>query len=100
MRTPVLLAVTAGILLAQEPEGKFERSISVSGAVDLDVTTDSGGIVITPGSSGTVRIRAILKGQRRWNRDLGDVESRIRAIEQNPPIEQTGNRIRVGYVTD
>jgi hypothetical protein len=99
MRTPILFAAIAGVLIAQ-PEGGFERSLAVSGPVELDATTDSGGIVITPGSAGTLRVRAILKGHRGWNGNIGDVESRIRAIERNPPIEQTGNRIRVGYVTD
>ena len=100
MRTPILLAAVAGALVAQQPEGAFERSLTVSGPVELDVTTDSGGIVITPGSSGTVRIRAILKGHRGRDWNYGDVESRIRAIERNPPVEQTGNRVRVGHLKD
>lgn len=32
--------------------------------------------------------------------DLGISEANIRALEQNPPIRQDGNRIRIGYVKD
>jgi hypothetical protein len=88
--------VTAGICAA-EAEGSFDRSLSVSGAVDLDVVTDSGGITVTPGASGSVRIHAILKAQHGWF-DSGDIEQRIREIERNPPIEQNGSQIRIGYV--
>jgi DUF4097 and DUF4098 domain-containing protein YvlB len=67
--------------------------------VDLDIQTDSGGITVTPGGAGTVHIHAVLKGQHGWF-DSGDVEHRIRELERNPPIEQNGNRIRIGYVHD
>src|SRR5207248_3280 len=65
----------------------------------LDVQTDSGGIAVTPGSSGSLRVHAILKAQRGWF-ESSDVESRIRELERNPPVEQTGNKIQVGYVRD
>jgi Toastrack DUF4097 len=80
-------------------QGSFDRSLTVSGPVDLDVQTDSGGITITTGASGTVRVHAILKGQQGWF-GSGDVASRIRELERNPPVEQTGNRVRIGYVHD
>ncbi|HEY7307021.1 MAG TPA: DUF4097 family beta strand repeat-containing protein [Bryobacteraceae bacterium] len=94
--TSFLLA--AGVTAAEE-QGSFDKSLSVSGPVDLDVTTDSGGITITAGPSGTVRVHAILKGQQGWF-GSGDVASRIRELERNPPVEQTGNRVRIGYVHD
>lgn len=92
-----LLAVgAAGICMAQE--GSFDRSLSVSGNVDLDVVTDSGGIQVSAGTSATVRVHAILKAQHGWF-ESGDTEARIRELERNPPVEQNGNRIRVGYVS-
>lgn len=91
------LLLTAGVHAAEQ--GSFERSLTVSGPVDLDVQTDSGGITITTGASGTVRVHAILKGQQGWF-GSGDVASRIRELERNPPVEQTGNRVRIGYVHD
>jgi hypothetical protein len=95
----VSLAVTAG-LAAASPDGSFDRSLSVSGPVDLEVHTDSGGISIVQGGSGVVRVHAILKAQRGWRLNLGDVESRIRELERNPPVEQSGNQVRLGFVHD
>ncbi|MGE5568316.1 MAG: DUF4097 family beta strand repeat-containing protein [Rhodospirillales bacterium] len=89
-----LLAAAAAF--AQVPKGRFERTLRVSGPVRLDLTTDSGGISVAPGAPGTVQIRGILKGRRAP--DAAEIERRIRALERNPPIEQTGNTIRAGYV--
>jgi hypothetical protein len=97
----VLASITlaSGIASAAYADGSFDRSLTVSGPVDLDVKTDSGGITVTRGSSGSLRVHAILKAEHGWF-ESSDVESRIRELERNPPIEQTGNRIRVGYVRD
>jgi len=93
-----LTLAVAGICAARS-EGSFDRSVSVSGPVDLDIMTDSGGITVTPGSSGSVHIHAILKAEHGWF-GSSDVEQHIRELERNPPIEQNGNQIRIGYVRD
>jgi DUF4097 and DUF4098 domain-containing protein YvlB len=84
--------------IAQGPEGAFDRTLKVSGATDLTVSSGSGSIRVEPGAAGTVRIAARLKGSS-WPGG-GDVEARIRQIEKNPPIEQQGNVIRVGRFPD
>jgi hypothetical protein len=94
MRLFSLFAIGVGLCYAQRTEGSFERSLSVTGPVELDLTTDAGGIYVVPGPAGTVRIRGILKASGNWFR-RGDVESRIRELEAHPPIVQTGNSIRV-----
>lgn len=89
--------VAGGVLSAAEADGSFDRSLTVSGPVDLDVQTDSGGITVATGPSGFVRIHAILKVQHGcFSSD--DVYGRLRKLERNPPIEQNGNTVRVGYV--
>jgi hypothetical protein len=93
-----VMVLASGAAFAQE--GSFERSLTVSGLVDLDVKTDSGGITVRSGSGSTVRIHAELKAERGWFGASGDAAERIRRIEQNPPVEQNGNRVRVGYVND
>ncbi len=86
---------------AQQAQGHFERTMKVSGIVDLDVQTDSGGIIVTTGSAGVVEVRATLKANMgSWFTGGGDVDARIRRIEQNPPVQQTGNIIRIGHVSD
>jgi hypothetical protein len=90
------MALAAGVLSADE-QGSFEKTLTVTGPVDLDVATDSGGITVMPGPAGSVRVHAILKAQHGWL-DFNDAEAHIRELERNPPVEQTGNRVRVGYV--
>jgi len=90
------LILVTGVLSADE-QGSFEKTLTVSGPVDLDVVTDSGGITVMPGPAGSVRVHAILRAQHGWF-DFNDAEAHIRELERNPPIEQTGNRVRVGYV--
>jgi hypothetical protein len=94
----LLLALPAG-LFAAASQGSFDKSLSVSGTVDLDVMTDAGGITVRQGSAGTVKIHAILKADNGWF-GSSDADAHIRELTSNPPIEQNGNRIRVGYVHD
>jgi hypothetical protein len=87
-------------LIARPPafKGSFERSLKVSGPVDLEVSTGSGDITIRPGEAGAVRISG--KIQAHDNSDDGNAEKRVRYLEQNPPIQQDGNRIRIGHLED
>ncbi|HYM12846.1 MAG TPA: hypothetical protein VEU62_19060, partial [Bryobacterales bacterium] len=54
----VALALAALVVpgLATAAEGTFERTLQVSGPVDLDVSTGAGGITVRAGSAGTVRV--------------------------------------------
>jgi hypothetical protein len=83
---------------AQAPEGSFDRTLTVTGPVDLNVASGSGSISVSPGAAGTVRVAAKLKGNS-WLAG-SDVEKRIRQIEQNPPIEQQGNVLKIGQFAD
>jgi hypothetical protein len=85
---------------AQTLEGSFERTLKVSGAVDLDIATGSGAIRIQPGAGDSVRIAARLKSNGSWTSSDATVAERIKKIEQNPPVEQRGNVIRVGHFVD
>lgn len=80
-------------------DGHFDRTLTVSGPVELDVATDAGGITVTTGSGGKVQVHATLRASSGWFVPSG-AEERIREIERNPPIEQTGNRLRIGHVRD
>jgi hypothetical protein len=80
-------------------EGSFDRTLSVSGPVQLDVGTGSGSIEITPGASGTVEIHGRIRASSGFFSGSGAAD-KIRRIEENPPIEQQGNVIRVGARSD
>ena len=90
-----LFVVTAAALaLAAMPalgsEATFERNLTVNGRVELSVATGSGNIHLTHGSGSQVHIFGRVKSS--W----GGSEERVKEIAANPPIEQTGNIIRVG----
>lgn len=78
-------------------DGSFERTLSVSGEVDLDVTTGSGYVTIKPGDNVTVRIVGTVRA-RRGSR--ADAEDDVRRIAADPPVEQSGNTIRIGRLRE
>jgi hypothetical protein len=84
---------------AQGTEGAFDRTLKVTGAVDLEIQSGSGSIKVEPGAADSVRVAARIKADMSWLAG-SDVEKRIRQIEQNPPIEQQGNVIRIGRFPD
>jgi DUF4097 and DUF4098 domain-containing protein YvlB len=89
-----LFVVAAALALAAVPalgsEATFERNLSVSGRVELSVSTGSGNIHLTHGSGNQVHIFGKVKSS--W----GGSDAKVREIAANPPIEQTGNIIRIG----
>ncbi len=88
---PILLSSLA---FAAE-EGSFDRTLSVSGPVRLEVGTGSGSIEVTAGAQGSVEIHGIIRARSGFFSGF-DAAGRIRRIEENPPIEQQANVIRVG----
>ncbi|HUJ31459.1 MAG TPA: DUF4097 family beta strand repeat-containing protein [Candidatus Acidoferrum sp.] len=93
-----LLAAFAALPVRAETEGHFDRTLSVTGPVDVDVQTGSGEIVVRAGETGKVEIHGKIHVSG-WHA-AGDVEQRVRDLETNPPIEQNGNTIRIGHVED
>lgn len=83
-----ILAIAA--VPAMATEANFERNLSVNGHVELAVSTGSGHIHIMHGSSDRVHIIGHVKSN--W----GGNEQRVQEIANNPPIEQTGNIVRIG----
>lgn len=84
------VAVAALVLPAYASEATFERTLQVSGRVELSVNTGSGNIHITRGSGSQVHIFGRVKST--W----GDSAQRVKNIAANPPIDQTGSIIRIG----
>ncbi len=95
----VIPTATALTAFGRTLEGSFERSLNVTGPVDLDVKTGSGDIDIRTGSASTVHIRGRIRVNT-WRLSEDEAERRVRALESNPPIEQDGNTIRVGHIQD
>jgi hypothetical protein len=91
-----VLAVAAALSVAALPalasEATFERNLQVNGRVELTVSTGSGNIHLTHGSDTQIHIFGRVKSS--WG--SGDGEQKVHEIATNPPIEQTGNIIRIG----
>ncbi len=76
--------------------GTFDRSFQVNGSVDLEVLTRSGDITVRNGSAGTVSIHATIHaGNSLFG---GDHKAEVQELQNNPPIRQNGNSIRIDYV--
>ena len=73
----------------------FDRSLPVSSAPDLYVSTGSGRIQITPGSDSEIHVRAHIYASSNAG---GDVNARMAEIAANPPIRQSGNTVHIGDV--
>jgi hypothetical protein len=90
-----LVAATAVLAFAALPafasEASFERNLSVNGRVELSISTGSGHIHLTRGSGSQIHISGRVKSN--WG---ADNDQRVHEIAANPPIEQTGNIVRIG----
>ena len=95
MKLRFAVFAAAALALAALPvfaaEATFERTLQVNGKVELTVSTGSGNIHITRGSGTQVHIFGRVKSN--WG---SDSEGRVRDVAAHPPIEQTGNIIRIG----
>ena len=81
-------------------EGSFQRSLKVSGPVDLDIETGSGNIEIRTGSSDQVQITGHIRANTWFGGSSGDAADKVKRIDSNPPIQQSGNDIRIGHIDD
>lgn len=91
----VVLFTSVGAM-ASTPQGSFDKTLSVSGPVDLEVFTHSGDVRIRAGSSGSVQIHGKIYVGDSWFG--GRREDDVHSIEKNPPIQQNGNTIHIDYV--
>jgi hypothetical protein len=75
--------------------GAFDRTLSVSGPVDLSVRTGSGSIRIQTGPAKVVRVVGSIQAHGLlW---IGvDAVDEVKRLEGSPPIEQRGDVLRIG----
>jgi DUF4097 and DUF4098 domain-containing protein YvlB len=79
----------------------FEESVSISSPFRLDVDTGSGSIEVRAGSGDEVIVSGKIRVNRRfWGGNRGDRDEIIQAIKDNPPIEVSNGRLKVGRIDD
>lgn len=94
-----LAALSCRASFGADAEGSFERTLTVTGPVDLDVQTGSGGIEVRAGGASAVVIRASIRVRDGFFGSQSAAQ-RVHAIESHPPIQQNGNVIRIGHRED
>jgi hypothetical protein len=99
IRSSLLLLFAFGALQAQAAEtGGFQKTLQVSGPVDMDVVSGAGNITVHTGNSGNVYVNAKIRASNSW---FGaSAAEKIKKIEANPPVEQQGNSIHIGRMED
>lgn len=100
----IVLATAAGLAILVSActampagTGDFERTLSVTGPVRLELQNGSGSVQINAGEAGQVRIHGEVRVHA-WS--LENAQRQVAEIVKNPPIEQQGNLIRIGSETE
>ncbi len=99
---PLLITIAALVSFAVLPaagaaEGSFQRTLQVTGPVNLDITTGAGSIEVHPGGGNQVQVTGHIKATEWFD---SSAEEKVKRLEQNPPIQQSGNDIHVGRIDD
>lgn len=98
MRAAALSAAALAIpAMALASDGTFDKTLSVNGPVQLEVSTGSGYVHVTPGSDNQVHIIGHVHANHGW---MGSSDDQVQKVVDNPPIQQSGNTIRVGQMHD
>jgi hypothetical protein len=92
-----LLLLVSAFAFASTPQGTFDRTFQVTGPVDLAVQTHSGDITVRTGPAGTVSIHGKIYVGDHWL--FGSRHTDVSDIQNNPPVRQDGNNIRIDYVS-
>lgn len=95
---PLVLAVAVVMLASASALGdcSFERTLKVTGPVNMQIETGSGSVDVHPGGTSEVRICGHVRASS-W---FGSSEDAVKRISENPPIQQSGNDIRIGHIDD
>ena len=82
-------------------DASFDRTLRADGPVDLDVFSRSGHIHVKVGPPGSVRVAGQIRayGSLTFLHAYSPSEQ-AKMLETTPPIDQSGNTIRVGYISD
>jgi len=80
-------------------EGTFQRTLKVSGAVNLEVESGSGNITVQRGGSDQVQVIGHIRANN-WLFGSSDASEKVKRIQDNPPIQQSGNDIHIGRIED
>ena len=84
---------SAGCAMGPSASGSFDRTLSVSGPIRLELNNTSGDVSITGSADGKVHVHA---DARSSGMGFESPEKRLNELLANPPIEQRGSTIHIG----
>jgi hypothetical protein len=82
-------------------DGSFDRTLRVDGPVDLDVLSRSGHIRVKVGPVDSVHVVGQIRAYGSltvWH--MYSAAEQAKMLESTPPIDQSGNRIAIGHISD
>lgn len=87
---------------ADDIVGTFEQTVPVGCAAGtVNVTTSSGDVNVRPGNDGEVHVRGIVRiDPETWGLPNPSPEQAIALLQQQPPIDQDGNTLNIGSISD
>src|SRR5437764_15170024 len=75
--------------------GEFDRTLKVSGSVNLQVETGAGSIDVRTGNSSEVHVVGHIRATEWFG---NNADEKLKRIESNPPIQQTGNDVGIVHI--
>jgi hypothetical protein len=92
----MLSGLVSASAIASTSEATFDRTLTVSGNVNVYVSTGSGYVHVSSGSDSQIHIIGHVKsGNGGWFNG-GSSDDRVKQIADNPPIQQSGNEVHIG----
>jgi DUF4097 and DUF4098 domain-containing protein YvlB len=87
------LSVSPAPVRAAASDASFDRNLTVSGPLRIELSNGSGDVQIKSADNGTVHIHGDVRTS--WS-IFGIDQKRVEELAANPPIEQRGDTIRIG----
>jgi hypothetical protein len=94
------LALACTQVIAQDATGSFRQELDVATPLELDVATGSGGITVRNGAQNRAIVIGRITVRDGRGRSAEEAEEIVRRLEAEPPVELTGNQLRVGHIQD
>jgi DUF4097 and DUF4098 domain-containing protein YvlB len=88
------------IAAAYDANGSFTRTLTVSGAPEVEITTGSGDINVHSGNATSIIVNARIKASDSWFGGGLSAAEKVKRIESNPPISQSGSVVKIGRIED
>jgi hypothetical protein len=91
--TSIAVITAAGCAVGPSVSGSFDRTLTVTAPIRLELSNASGEVSITGSSDGKVHVHGEVRSS---GMGFDSPQKRLDEIVNNPPIEQKGDTVRIG----